>query len=502
MKITFNGTKFIGRCSFEERLTFKRAGFERNQKESVFETHSRTVAARLLDLCDDAAKREIKRTLIHIKPWAGGIHAPFDKKIKPYQFRAAQFALERNRSYLALDPGLGKTIVAATIINSLAGCWVTYVCPPFLCLNVEDEFNKWLADKRKITVYGRDASFTRTLILPDSRLDRLALLKIIQVTGKEAKRRGVEIVLIVDEAHRFNGEKSIRSDALFEDFVPKFDRVIFMSGTPMDNRPMDLYKVISNAAPECIAFMDRFEFGRKYCAGRRNKFGWDFKGASNVDELARRLIPKFMLRVKDTVLNLHPLREEMVFIGDDVPPKIAALDEQLLREYSPQDLLKGKMSPHISTYLRELGALKVKPALPFIKSILEDTKENIIIGTTHRDVVPLLAEALKKWKPLIITGDVPTKKRLGIAKEFQTSNRRLVILNIDAGGIGLNMTKADRILLLEFSWVPSKNKQLIARARRYGRNAPVLAQYMVFRNSLDRKVMEAGFRKKAIIDRL
>jgi SWI/SNF-related matrix-associated actin-dependent regulator 1 of chromatin subfamily A len=480
-------------------MALKRAGFFFDKKLKVYDTHSSTVAARLREYCDESAKKEINRTLIHITPWAGRPIVPAGLRLMPHQEDMVRFAMERNRSYLACDPGTGKTPAAVTIMNANPSAWIVYVCPPFLALNVEDEINKWSTPKRVVRIFGRDKVVGRTFLVPDSRLDRRALLKAIKYMRNWADIVRCDLILIIDEAHRFNGENAIRSMALYEDFLPLFDKVVHMSGTPMPNRPLDLYNVLSNCAPETIKYMDKFEFGKRYCAGRRNRFGWDFKGSSNVKELARAIMPKYMLRVKADVLKLPPLRQEFIFIGDKVPAKVAALDAELLREHSPEDLMKGTMSPHISTYRKELGKLKVKPALPFIQSILEYTDEAFLLGTFHRDVIELLRQHLGRYCPLIIDGTVTPNRRLAIAKEFQRNpKRRFIIMNIDAGGIGFNLTRATRVLLLEPSWVPSVTKQFIGRALRYGQTRSVLAQHFVFKNSLDRRVIETGFRKEAI----
>jgi SWI/SNF-related matrix-associated actin-dependent regulator of chromatin subfamily A-like protein 1 len=513
MNITFGRGRFIAHAGFEDRHALRRAGFTFEKADGVFTTPSRTAAARLRAYCDSAAKNEIDRTLIRYAPYVGPLPTPRGDRdgkalqLMPHQVEMARFSLSRNRSYLAADPGTGKTPTAVTIANALRA-FVVYICPPFLALNVLEEFNRW-SMRRLVRIYGRDSNFSDTLLVPDSRLGRPDLLPLLEWMRNNARAYDLPFVLFVDEAHRFNGPNAIRSMALYEDIIPLFDRVVHMSGTPMNNRPMDLYNVLSNCAPETIKFMDRFEFGRRYCAGKRNRFGWDFKGASNVRELAAAIRPKYMLRVRADVLSLPPLRQEFVFIGADVPAKVAPLEAAVLREYSPTDLLAPTMSAHVSTYRKELGALKVAPAMPFLTDLVRHTDEAFILGCVHRDVIGRIRILLSKYLPLaardgfdVIDGSVAPAKRLPIAKAFQAGRLRCLVMNLEAGGIGFNLTRASRVLLLEYSWVPSVNRQFICRAVRIGQRRSVLAQYFVFRNSLDRKVLEAGFRKEALISSL
>lgn len=507
MKVTFCRGQFTTRVTFQERDIPKKAGWT-YRGHGVFETPSPKLAARLRDHFDHDAEKEISRRLLVRTPWTGDLQIKPGLSLYPFQKDAARFALERNRSYLGLDPGLGKTIVAVTLANTLGLPRVIYICPPFLTLNVETEFVEWsTSEMPRVSILGRDKKFGRVTLVPDSRLNDTKTLELIRRQADLARFGNVPFVLFVDESHRFNSLESARSQVLYRHILPHFDKVVFLSGTPLQNRPHDLYPVLSHAAPETIDFASEHDFGIKYCAGRRDKFGFNYKGASNVKELARRIKGPFLLRIRKEVLDLPPKREEMVFIGDKVPAVVRDLDAQILREYSPSDLLKGVMSPHISTYRKNLGALKVPDSLPYIRAILDDTDENIIVAAYHQEVVAALAEALAAYDPLFIVGpnrinpalSVPAAKRLGVAQEFQRNKKkRLVLMSLKAGGIGLNLTKADRVINVEPSWVPADNDQLNDRAHRIGRKGFVFCVYMVYRNSCDRKVLETCFRKQAV----
>jgi DNA helicase INO80 len=64
--------------------------------------------------------------------------------------------------------------------------------------------------------------------------------------------------------------------------------------------------------------------------------------------------------------------------------------------------------------------------------------------------------------------------------------------------LGFNLTKACRVVQVEFSWVYDENRQVFDRAHRYGQKNDVLVQYVVYKNSIDRKVIETAMRKKAL----
>lgn len=513
MKVVFTEKEFICRCTFETRLIPKAAGFRWDNGRKLWHTPDHGIAARLREHCDDLAKSEIAKVLLTVSPWTGGVYHSPEETLKPFQLEAAVFALSRNRAYLGLDPGLGKTPIAATIANTLyhskQGCAVVYICPPFLTRNTEYEFKKWANFLTNIKRYEPEEPKAQTLIVPDSIINREVVQKELIQFVRYARERGISPILFVDEAHRFKNPTAGRTKAIFggkkqKGLAAHFDRVYYMSGTPMPNRPVELYPVLSHSAPETIDFMNFFDYGRKYCGAFKNEYGWDFSGASNVPELASKVIGKFMIRMKkdDVLKDLPPKTEEMVLIGDDLPPKLASVDSKVLKEFSPEDLMAGRFSEHISTYRKELGLYKVKEAGLYLKSLLEETEESVLVFAIHKDVIATLEHDLKEFEPIVITGDTDMKVRHEYVKEFQSNiSRRLFIGNIQAAGTGLTLTKASRVVFVEFSWVPADNDQASDRAHRIGQRDNVFVQYLVFKNSIDRQVIETVLRKKKSTDK-
>jgi SWI/SNF-related matrix-associated actin-dependent regulator 1 of chromatin subfamily A len=442
----------------------------------------------------------MNRTLITVEPWTGPLTWPKGLEPLPFQENAAFFALARNRAYLGLDPGLGKTIVAALIINALKTPTVV-VCPPFLARNIEAEFQKWCAgvlDPSGIARFPCE-KIPYVMIVPDSIIGRDTTQAAIR---EMVERAHAPATLIVDEAHRFKTENAVRTEALFDGVAPLFDRVYFLSGTPMPNRPMELYPVLSRFAPTAIGYMNKFDYGRYYCAGYQDQWGWNFSGASNLKELATNVHGTFMLRVKKDEVSkeLPPKTEELVFVDDKLPAAAARLDREMLKMFSPEDLM-GYLAPngHIATYRKELGIAKAPEAVSFIRGLLEDTDESVLVFAIHKAVVKALHDGLEKYKPLVITGETPMDIRHAHVQTFQCDpGRRLFIGNIQAAGTGLTLTKATRVVFAEFSWVPAENEQASDRAHRIGQRDHVFVQYLVYKNSVDRAVLETILTKRKI----
>ena len=492
MRLQFTGSEFVVACSYAERELPKKAGFRWHPNKQRWYTPSHAVAARLRDYADETAKTEISRVLLSFSPWTEPLSHPKSLKLYDFQKTAIEYGLSRNRAYLALDPGLGKTICAAVMAETLKKPCL-YICPPFLVANTLKEFERW-------------APSLLPRVVPDSRLHQPKTLDSINafVTANP------DALLFIDEAHRFKNEDSRRGMHLYTFILKKFERAYFLSGTPMPNRPMELFAILSNAAPEVIDYMGKFEYGRKYCGGHRNDFGWDFSGASNLKDLASRVKKHFMIRMKkeDVLKELPPKTEELMVIGESLPPTTAKMDKELLEVYSPEDLMHGIIEAkkegetlHLATYRRELGNAKVKPALEFLQGVLEDTDESILVFTIHKEVVRKLSEGLKRYHPYVITGETPMRLRDEYVRGFQNQKeRRLFIGNILACGTGFTLTKATRVVFVEFSWTPAENDQASDRAHRIGQKGNVYVQYLVYQNSIDRAVIETIFRKRKVIN--
>lgn len=425
-----------------------------------------------------------KTSLAQAQFWPEGL-TPFD-----FQLRAVHFALQRENTYLALDPGLGKTIIAALILNKLQEtkpAKAYFICPPFLTTNVDAEFSRWCLNKN-------------LFLIPDSMLAKKEV--IAKIKDDFSKFKGQKI-LFVDEAHRFKNEKALRSKALFM-VARHFSRVVFLSGTPLPNsRPVEIWPIVSRFAPDVFGG-NFFAYAKRYCGAFKDTFGWKFDGFTNKSEFKTRLTKSFMLRLRKDVLTLPDKIEGILTVGENLPPIVSGLERKILAHYTKEDLTESKIAEtlgkgalHISEYLKHLGEYKLKYVFPYIEHLLYNTHENILIFAHHKQVIEQLSLWLKNFQPCIITGATPVKERDAIIKDYQNNrNRRVFIGNIQACGVGFTLTKATRVLFVEFSWRDGDNIQASDRAHRIGQNASVLVQYVVLKDSFDAKRMQILLTKR------
>lgn len=491
VSLTFEGKFFVCSVALAERDIPKRAGFAFINHQWV--TPSPQVAARLREYADERAENQFQTLFLHESPWSGRIRYPESETVKPFQFDAAKFSLARNRSYLAIDPGGGKTIISNLILNSLGRHPVVISVPPSLQANWEYELSKW-------STWGKGLS--DILIVPDSVIvDPLGFREKLYNRIERMTAIG-GATLIIDEAHRFKSFDAQRTEAMLgaRGLWRRFDRIILLSGTPMPNhRPMELFPILNRLAPETIGFRNFFSFGTRYCEAYKDRFGWHFDGAINVDELEKNVLGRFMLRIKSDLWIKDPA-EEVVMLAHNAPSKVMALEKKVIRQHSPTDVMKHLASNgSVSTYRRMLGLAKVPLVISFVRELLDGSNESILLFAEHIEVVEKLRVGLKKFNPVVLTGQTSPDPRVrqGLVDKFQTDKSvRVFIGNTKAAGVGFNLTKASRVGLVEPSWVPAENKQAYGRANRIGQKRDVLVQYFCFTNSLDRTIIETNLRKK------
>ena len=516
MALVTRGDLFIFKCPFEFRHLPKTRGFRWHPELKLWYTKEKEIALRLSHYADKDTEKLLshdKFQVLESPPKLIALKERDGLKLMEHQEKEAiPFIMSRPKAYLGLEPGLGKTICAAVAVGNLK-LPAVYISPPFLVENVKAEFEKW-APRLKILIYhsklkDRPMPGVDMIIIPDTLIGRPGIIQLIE--RHLGRRHGF---LIVDEAHRFKNEEAKRTQALFGDKAKrgivslfKEGRQLYLSGTPMPNRPIELFPILSNVVPDLIEHMRRYAYARRYCNGHMGPFGWDESGASNLAELKSKIVGTFMLRLKKDILDLPPKVEEVFVVAKGMSPTLAKMNRGLGEKYADvEDLIKNQIAAkagkkadelHVATYRRQLGVEKAHLTIELVHSIMEDTDDNVIIFAFHKEAIDILMHGLQKYKPLLITGETPMKERPKIVYEFQNNkSRRVFVGNYVAMGVGWTLTKANRVLFTEFSYVPGDNTQAADRAHRIGQHQSVLVQYIVYKNSLDKLIIEMLLRKQ------
>lgn len=540
IEINYINGNYVARANFEDKDKLKSNGFFWDRLIKKWYAPTAEVAYRLIDHClPETKKRIISELGLNDYTFKKeNIKWPKDKTPYAHQIAGAHFALTRRGSYLAFEAGTGKTATSIMCINSKPGKTII-ICPAFLKYNWQNELNAWLTHAASIQIIN--SSKTEIDLKHDIFILPTSLLHVSKVRGAFFTETDFKLKwLIIDEAHYFKSETAKRTISLlggkttdthtsknlvWKGFHKISEHVVNLSGTPMPNRPIELYPIVSKHAPHAIEFLSKHNYGLKYCNAHEGEWGWDYSGHSNLAELNSKLTQNFMSvkKLEECVDLPDKLPNNLIFLNDP-SPKILKMESTLLGRVSITELVRleaqrddrmqGKIemrggmsaiSENALSYMSELrhltGLKKVEQASQIILEMSESSEHLLIFGW-HNDVIEQVAARLRKQLSVsVITGQTPHKTRQAIVDDFQTSKtQKVLVANIQAAGVGITLTKAFRPVFIEPSWVPSDNDQAISRVHRIGQTKKVQATFLVWPNSIDHLILNAHKDKSFIIN--
>lgn len=402
---------------------------------------------------------------------------------------------------LADEMGLGKTRQA--ILAAHAGHpqgEILVVCPAAIKLNWAREIALALGPGEDVhVVKGGDLRRARWTIVNYDLLTR----------HREALGAERWACLILDEAHAIKNLKTRRTSMILggasgptrvSGLADRADRVLCLTGTPITNRPLDLFPLL-RAVGHPIGD-DLPVFGMRYCAGHRHEFGWDYSGASHLDELHARLEPTLLRRRREEVLALPPkLRTYMPVEVDLVSYRqvwkdyVARLATQKRRgRRIPKRFLLAEIAK-----LRHAAALaKIEAARALIASILEQG-EKVVVFTHYQKVVQAL---MSHFGPTAVrvTGRDDTEARQKAVDAFQHDPAvRVFVGNLKAAGTGVSLTAAAQVVFVDYAFVPADHLQAEDRPCRIGQRHAVTVTYLSAQETIDEEIEALLAQKLAVV---
>jgi SWI/SNF-related matrix-associated actin-dependent regulator 1 of chromatin subfamily A len=421
----------------------------------------------------------------------------------PHQIEGVRFLLAKGRAILGDDMGLGKTRQAIVAMNEAAPSGaVLVVCPASLKLNWRREIRLVDPEARVEVIGARDGACDapRWVIVNYDLLRKMAdRLRAIAWAG-----------VILDETH-FIKNASQRTSQCFKLLgVQESARapvigpahVYLLTGTPMTNRPRDLYNLLRCVGhPAARSFLS---FAKRYCAAYRNEFGWVTDGASNLDELNLLMKEAMLRRLKEDVLDLPPKIRSWVPVEAE---GVAAIKAQMdfLAWFAGTDPSR----PNDTDFLARLQKLRVvlhkakqKAVAERVTDILA-TGEKVVVFTAFNDGLRRHKEAFGT-AAVTLSGADAAEARQAAVDAFQTDPRiRVMIANITAGGIGITLTAASHVIFQDLDWVPASLAQAEDRAYRLGQRKRVTVEYLLCDGSLDvymARLLEAKMKLIAAVE--
>lgn len=429
---------------------------------------------------------------------------PSGRALYPFQRTGVETLAPRRRFLLCDEMGLGKTLQALIALPEGASCLV--VCPAAVLLSWQREVELWRPDLTATIIKS-----TATWRWPQA--GEVVLCTYGCLPSGEIQPAPFGCVLIADEAHLLKNSKTQRSAAwkrLRDNVEASQGRIWLLTGTPMLNRPPELWNVLGAAGLAKEAFGSWARFVALF-NGRRGYFDgyeWDPNG---IDAEVPRLLQKVSLhRRRLDVLPDLPAKRRVTREVNGLPAAaIKACDaalEALRRRGIDIDnlppgtdvgqLIVGDCFELISRARAALASAKIPTALELVESY-EEADEPLVVVSAHREPLDVIG-ARPGWGK--ITGETSPEERGRLAASFQSGALKGLAISYKAGGVGITLTRAAHALLVDLDWTPALIQQAEDRLVRIGQTRGVLITRLVATHPLDRRVTELLAAKQALIE--
>jgi len=341
--------------------------------------------------------------------------------------------------------------------------------------------------------------------------------------------------LILDECHYIKSKKAQRTLAAVS-IGKKTPYILALSGTPLTNRPNELFKVINLLHPK--EFPSYSNYAWRYCGRRLDRFSgkWDDKGATHLDELHKKLKGLCMIRrTKKQVLKELPDKRRIV-MPLELSPK--DLEEYQNIQYNLIAHMRHTKVSRLSGYRRvaitmlrvhkqKAAEFKMKALLNWIDDFLEETDEKLVVFAWHVNIIQQIYDHYKKriyngtnntkvaksmarrlkGEPtnfcVKLHGSVATKERNQVIGRFQNSDDcRIFVGQLLAAGTGISLTSASNILMAELDFTPANHIQAEDRCHRIGQKNSVTIYYAIAKDTIEERlcrILQKKFKTVSVV---
>lgn len=423
-----------------------------------------------------------------------------------HQEDGIKFLMKNKKCILADDMGLGKTYQSIVAALESGAERVLIICPSSLKINWMREVQNFCDDVSIITgSYWNPARFTII------NYDILKNFHTVKEKNKEYEewelRREIADfnpdLLILDEAHYVKNHKSKRG-AILKDLSKNFscERVWLLTGTPIANRPMDYYNLLSII--DSPITNNWVHYAKTYCEGKRfrkgGKYVWVTKGASNLDELASKTKRTILRRKKEDVLDLPEKLITPVYL------ELENVDgyKSVWEDYLAKRKLEGKKG-NPARDLVEMTLLRTFIAMETVPYSIEKAEEalelnkKVIIFCNFNDEMDAFNRHFGNKAVCVRGGMTDKQKQLSVDRFQEDDSCKVFVGQIKAAGVGLTLTKAEIVIMNSLDWVPGNHEQAEDRAYRIGQKETVNIYYMLMDDTIDTLVWDILNEKKKII---
>lgn len=406
---------------------------------------------------------------------------------------------------LADDMGLGKTIQTICMLQ-----WLVeqnrkqhlIVVPTSLIFNWQDEFSKFAP---ALNIYVHTGQLRSRTLDEAQNADIILTSYAILRRDKAIFEKQIFDYFILDEAQNI---KNPHSDITKLCFEIKANRFLTLTGTPLENSISDLWSQV--------------HFFNRNMLGSLRDFEKKCKNDNNI-QLYRTLLKPFLKRrLKMDVLNDLP-EKQIVVQYCDMSEDQAQYYKTLRNTYINKFIESQSTSAQLNSITVLEGLLRMRQASNHPKLVdsnyeADSGKMHLVLQKLHEVlaqgskalIFSSFVEHLKIYKQQLDLQNIPyayldgsTKDRQEQVQRFQTDdNISVFLLSLKSGGVGLNLTKADYVFLLDPWWNPAAEAQAYDRAHRIGQKSNVFVYKFISKQTVEEKILRLQNEKNQLFDAL
>jgi len=419
-------------------------------------------------------------------------------ELHPFQRAGVRYALERRRTFIADEQGLGKTVQALATIESDDAFPTVVVCPASMKLVWERESNHWLPNRRVAVLGGRtddvwteETAEAEIIVLNYDILDWHAE-RLIQLEPR---------ALILDESHYVKNPRAARTKAALElaSQLPDDALRLALTGTPILNRAEELVSQL-RVLGRLKDFGSGARLTRRFrSAGSDDRLHWNLRAHCYVRRTKQQVLPQLPAKRHDTVpvllSNEHEYRlaeRDVIAWLQTLPLDLGTIDAKVAAALRAEQLVR-------LNNLRQLAARgKLPTALAWIADFLE-SGEPLVVFAEHIAIQQAVMERFPS--ALHIFGSDTSPARQHAVDSFQDpEGPQLIVCSLKAGSQGITLTRASNVAFLELDWTPARHDQAEDRLHRIGQDSAVTAWYLLAPDTIDETMAELLERKRSLID--
>lgn len=477
-------------------------------------------------------KRDYKYENLHINKY-DKMTENTGRKLREHQIEAAKFLLQNKKCILADQQGLGKTtsaIIAALegefrkiLVITTASLKTTWKNEIKLYVNEDDisiiSGSKWKTPKKfNIINYDIMQNFYSVpydeietenengdIVIKKRKSNKKTIIK--ENLEKSPLFNEHFDCIIIDEAHKLSNKTSIRYNTI-SDLLnrSKPEAVFLLTGTPLTNRPINLYTVLKLINADITD--DYNYYVNRFCDGKKmTKNGRSFliaNGASNLDELKEKIKHLYLRRLQSDIPGM--VKKTIVTREYDLNENQKKEYDKIWNEYVKVQEEKGNID--VIKYKDLVEGILVRQFLAqeMIPNTIEladshiDYGEKVIIICTFQEELEKLQKHYKD-KAVIYNGKMNAKQKDEAVDKFLNNDKTMVMIaNIVAVSVGLSLISSHFLIFNSYSWESALNLQAMDRIYRLTQTEDVTCVYQLFTDSISKDMFNKVMLKEYIMN--